>query len=157
MCTVVVVAISATITMLEPVLPLFLHERLGLGPARIGLLFGISAVASSILHPIYGRLADRWGGRRLMITGLLLASCVLPLINLTWSYASTVMFSVLNTMAIAMVITPSLAYMAEAMSAAGVGSFGVGYGLYNMAWGAGLLAGPAHRAGSSSSARASRA
>ena len=142
-CAVVVVSISATITMLEPVLPLFLNERLGIGPARVGLLFGMSAVASSIVHPIYGRLADRWGGRRLMITGLLLTSCVLPLINLTWSYPSTVMFSVFNTMAIAMVITPSLAYMAEAVSNAGVGSFGVGYGLYNMAWGAGLLAGPA--------------
>ena len=43
----------------------------------------------------------------------------------------------------ALVITPSLAYMAEATSSAGVGSFGVGYGLYNMAWGAGLLGGPA--------------
>ena len=33
--------------------------------------------------------------------------------------------------------------MAEAVADAGVGSFGVGYGLYNMAWGAGLLSGPA--------------
>ena len=40
-------------------------------------------------------------------------------------------------------ITPSLAYMAEATSDAGIGSFGVAYGLYNMAWGAGLLGGPA--------------
>ena len=46
-------------------------------------------------------------------------------------------------MAVALVITPSLTFMAEAVSAAGVGSFGVGYGLYNMAWGAGLLGGPA--------------
>ena len=42
-----------------------------------------------------------------------------------------------------MIITPSLAYMAEATSSAGAGSFGVGYGLYNMAWGVGLLGGPA--------------
>jgi DHA1 family solute carrier family 18 vesicular amine transporter 1/2 len=142
-CTAVVIAISGTISMLEPVLPLYLTAKLGFGPARIGMLFGVGAVASSILHPIYGRLADRWGGRRLMITGLVLASCVLPLINFTWSYPSTIMFSVLNTTAIAMVITPSLTFMAEAVSGAGVGSFGVGYGLYNMAWGAGLLGGPA--------------
>ena len=142
-CAAVVVAISATISMLEPVLPLFLTEKLGLGPARIGMLFGSGAVASAILHPIYGRLADRWGGRRLMMTGLLLAACALPLLNLSWSYPSTIVFFVLNTMAIALVITPSLAFMAEAVSSAGVGSFGVGYGLYNMAWGAGLLGGPA--------------
>ena len=89
-CAAVVVAISATLTMLEPVLPLFLNARLGLGPARLGLLFGCGAVASAILHPIYGRLADRWGGRRMMLTGLPLVACVLPLINLTWSYPSTI-------------------------------------------------------------------
>jgi len=142
-CALVVVAISATITMLEPVLPLYLNNKFGIGPARIGLIFGSSAVASSILHPIYGRLADRWGGRRMMLTGLPLVACVLPLINLSWNYPSTIAFSVLNTMAVALVITPSLTFMAEAVSSAGVGSFGVGYGLYNMAWGAGLLAGPA--------------
>jgi len=142
-CAAVVIAISGTISMLEPVLPLYLTAKLGLGPARIGMLFGAGAVASAILHPIYGRLADLWGGRRLMITGLVLAACVLPLMNLTWSYPSTFMFSVFNTVAIAMVITPSLTFMAEAVSGAGVGSFGVGYGLYNMAWGAGLLGGPA--------------
>ena len=43
----------------------------------------------------------------------------------------------------AFVITPSLAYMGEATTDAGVRSFGVAYGLYNLAWGAGLLAGPA--------------
>jgi MFS transporter, DHA1 family, solute carrier family 18 (vesicular amine transporter), member 1/2 len=142
-CAAVVVAIAGTISMLEPVLPLYLTAKLGLGPARIGMLFGAGAVVSAILHPIYGRLADRWGGRRLMITGLILASCVLPLMNLTWSYPSTFMFSILNTITIAMVITPSLTFMAEAVSSAGVGSFGVGYGLYNMAWGVGLLGGPA--------------
>jgi multidrug resistance protein len=142
-CAAVVVAISATLTMEEPVLPLFLNAKLGLGPARLGLVFGCGAVASAILHPIYGRLADRWGGRRMMLTGLPLVACVLPLISLTWSYPSTIGFFVLNTFAVAMVITPSLAFMAEAVASAGGGSFGVGYGLYNMAWGAGLLAGPA--------------
>jgi MFS transporter, DHA1 family, solute carrier family 18 (vesicular amine transporter), member 1/2 len=142
-CAAAVVAISATLTMLEPVLPLFLNGKLGFGPARLGLIFGSGAVASTILHPIYGRLADRWGSRRLMMTGLPLVACMLPLINLAWNYPSAIAFFVLNTMAVALVITPSLAFMAEAVSAAGVGSFGVGYGLYNMAWGAGLLGGPA--------------
>ena len=44
---------------------------------------------------------------------------------------------------VALVITPSLAYMAEATPRRGVGSFGVAYGLYNVAWAIGLLVGPA--------------
>jgi predicted MFS family arabinose efflux permease len=142
-CVAVVVAASATITMLEPVLPLFLTAALGIGPARVGLIFGSGAVASSILHPIYGRLTDRWGGRRLMMIGLLLVACTLPLLSITWSYRWTMAFFVLNMMAMALVITPSLSYMAEAVSSSGAGSYGVGYGLYNMAWGVGLLGGPA--------------
>jgi MFS family permease len=142
-CAAVVVAISATISMLEPVLPLYLSAKLGIGPARIGMMFGSGAVASTLLHPIYGRLADRWGGRRLMLTGLPLVACVLPLIALAWNYPSTIACFVLSSMVVALVITPSLTFMAEAVSGAGVGSFGVGYGLYNMAWGAGLLGGPA--------------
>ena len=142
-CAGAVVAASATISMLEPMLPLFLSTRLGLGPARIGFVFGIGAAVSSALHPIFGRLADRWGGRRLTMTGLVLVACVLPLLSRAWSYPSAVGLYVLQAAMVASVITPSLAYMAEATSHAGVGSFGVAYGLYNVAWGVGLLGGPA--------------
>jgi MFS transporter, DHA1 family, solute carrier family 18 (vesicular amine transporter), member 1/2 len=142
-CAAAVVAAAATIAMLEPVLPLFLTATLGIGPARIGLIFGIGAVASTVLHPAYGRMVNRFGARRLTMIGLVLVACVMPLLSLTSSFRSAIGLYVLATAAVAMVITPSLAYMAEATSSAGVGSFGVGYGLYNMAWGAGLLGGPA--------------
>jgi MFS transporter, DHA1 family, solute carrier family 18 (vesicular amine transporter), member 1/2 len=142
-CTAAVVAASATICMLEPVLPLHLSATLGLGPARIGLLFGIGAVASSVMHPVYGWLVNRAGSRRMTMIGLVLVACLLPLLSLSSSYRSAVATYVICAAAISMIITPSLAYMAEATSSAGAGSFGVGYGLYNMAWGAGLLGGPA--------------
>ncbi len=142
-CAAAVVAASATISMLEPVLPLFLSSRLGIGPARIGLIFGIGAVVSTLAHPICGRLVNRWGGRRLTMIGLVLAACVLPILSHAWSYGSAIAFYALEAATVALVITPSLAYMAEATSNSGLGSFGVGYGLYNMAWGAGLLSGPA--------------
>ena len=142
-CAAAVVAASATIAMLEPVLPLFLTATLGIGPARIGLIFGVGAVASTILHPVYGRLVNRFGARRLTMIGLVLVAGFLPLLSFISSFRSAIGLYVLGTAAVAMVITPSLAYMAEATASAGVGSFGVGYGLYNMAWGAGLLTGPA--------------
>jgi MFS family permease len=67
----------------------------------------------------------------------------LALLGQTWSFESTIWLYVLAAATVALVITPSLVYMAEATSEAGIGSFGVAYGLYNVAWGAGLLAGPA--------------
>jgi DHA1 family solute carrier family 18 vesicular amine transporter 1/2 len=142
-CVAAVVAASATVSMLEPVLPLYLTATLGIGPARIGYLFGIGAVASTVLHPVYGGMVNRFGSRWLTMIGLVLVACLLPTLSLAATYRSAILFYVIVAAAISLIITPSLAYMAEATSSAGAGSFGVGYGLYNMAWGAGLLGGPA--------------
>jgi len=141
-CAAAVVAASATTSMFEPVLALHL-AAMGVGPARIGLVFGTAAVVTTTLHPVIGRLADRLGARRLTLAGLMLSAPGTILLGQTWSYASTIVLFVIAAAAIALVITPSLAYMGEATSAAGIGSFGVAYGLYNVAWGAGLLGGPA--------------
>ena len=114
-----------------------------MGPARIGYLFGVGAVASTVLHPIYGALVNRVGSRRMTVIGLVLVAALLPLLSLATSYQTAIVYYVICAGTISMIITPSLAYMAEATAMAGAGSFGVGYGLYNVAWGAGLLGGPA--------------
>lgn len=142
-CVAAVVVAAATVSMLEPVLALWLASRIQLNPTRIGFVFGIAAVVTTALHPIYGRLADRWGGWRLTIVGLVAGAAFLPGLSRAWNFESAVALYVLEAATVAMVITPSLAYMADATSRAGLGSFGVAYGLYNVAWGLGLLAGPA--------------
>jgi multidrug resistance protein len=142
-CSLTVVVAASTIAMLEPVLSLWLSSRHGLNPTRIGLVFGIAAVAATALHPLFGRLADRWGARHLTMIGVVATALMLPVLSRAWSFESAVALYVLQGSAIALIVTPSLAYMAEAISGAGVQSFGVAYGLYNFAWGAGLLAGPA--------------
>jgi multidrug resistance protein len=143
MCGVVAAAGSATYAMLEPVLPLVLDARFGLGPARIGLMFAAAAIASVILHPLYGRLSDRWGGRRLMLVGLVAGAVVLPIMNVPTDWVWMTVAMVIVFACFGLVVTPSLTYMAEAASSTGVGSFGVVYGVYNVAWGIGLLIGPA--------------
>ena len=68
---------------------------------------------------------------------------MMPVLSRAWNFESAIGLYVLMGMALALVVTPSLAFMAEATSAAGVESFGVSYGVYNFAWGMGLLVGPA--------------
>jgi MFS transporter, DHA1 family, solute carrier family 18 (vesicular amine transporter), member 1/2 len=142
-CALAVVVAAGTISMLEPVLPLFLATELQMGPARIGLVFGIAAVASTVLHPVFGQLADRWGGRRLMLVGLFAIGCVLPFLSFSRGFGSAAALYVAPAVSVSLVVTPSLAFMAKAISATGVQSFGVAYGIYNFAWALGLLAGPA--------------
>ena len=141
-CALTVVAISGTISMLEPVLSLYLNG-LGVNPARVGTLYGAAAVVTTSLHPLCGRLADRFGARQITMLGLIATACMIPILGQAWSFASALVLYLFAAAACAFVITPSLAYMGEATTDAGVRSFGVAYGLYNLAWGAGLLAGPA--------------
>jgi MFS transporter, DHA1 family, solute carrier family 18 (vesicular amine transporter), member 1/2 len=141
-CALVVVGIAATICMLEPVLALHL-SGLGVKPARLGLIYGVAAVATTALNPVTGGLSDRFGARRVTMIGLLMMAAMVPLLGQAWSYGSALVLFVLTAAAGTFVITPSLAYMGEATSDAGVRSFGIAYGLYNVAWGVGLLSGPA--------------
>ena len=141
-CAITVIGVSATVSMLEPVLALQM-QSIGVRPARVGMVFGIGAVASTVLNPIFGHAADRWGAPRLMTIGLLMTAVAVALLGQTWSYESTLMLFTLTAASGALIITPSLSYMGEAASQAGFASFGVAYGIYNMAWGVGLLGGPA--------------
>jgi MFS transporter, DHA1 family, solute carrier family 18 (vesicular amine transporter), member 1/2 len=141
-CAAAVVAGAATISMLEPVVALQ-FALLRINPGRIGIVFGVAAAGSTMLHPVYGRLADRWGPRRLTLWGLVLTAAMLPLLGRVWSFESAVGLYLAEAAAMALMITPSLAYMADATSGAGIGSFGVTYGVYNVAWGVGLIGGPA--------------
>ena len=65
------------------------------------------------------------------------------MMGLVRDYPSAMALFILAASGSAFVITPSLTYMGEATTDAGIRSFGVAYGLYNVAWGAGLLGGPA--------------
>src|SRR5205823_2703625 len=111
-CAAAVVIAAATLSMLEPVLALHL-QALGVNPARIGLVFGVAALATAMLHPLYGRLADRLGARRLTLWGLVVSGCVLPLVGRITSFESAVPIFVVQTAALALMIAPSLAYMGE--------------------------------------------
>jgi len=142
-CGVLVFLASSTITMFEPVFVLFLESRLGLGPARIGSLFAAAAVANTFFHPLVGRAADRWGARRLTGIGLLATAAALPVVAFyTRTFGTAMALCVLQAMTFALVATPSLTFMADATSEAGIGSFGTAYGVYNTIWAVGLLCGP---------------
>jgi MFS family permease len=124
------------------VLSLFLNDSLSLKPGEIGMVFGAGAIVGAVLHPMFGRLADRIGGRRLTLYGLFALSLSLLLLLLIHSLNSALLVYPLIVCAMAVLMTPSLSYMAEAMRTVGSESFGVAYGIYNVAWALGIIIGP---------------
>lgn len=141
-CVAAVVVAASTLSMIEPIGSLHLGA-LAITPARVGIIFGVAALTNTFLHPIYGRLSDRFGARTMTLVGLIVAALALPLFGLTWSFTSALFLFVLQAAAMSLPITPSLAFMAETASRAQGEAYGVAYGLYNVAWALGLLVGPA--------------
>jgi DHA1 family solute carrier family 18 vesicular amine transporter 1/2 len=141
-CGVVVLLMAGTMTMFEPVFVLFLQDTLHISPARVGTVFAAAALANTIFHPIIGRMSDAWGARRLVGIGMLAWSAALPLLPYASSFQLAIVLCVVQAATFALVGAPSLTFMAEATSEAGLGSFGTAYGLYNAIWALGLLAGP---------------
>ena len=78
-----------------------------------------------------------------MMVGLIGSALVLPLLSFATDFRSAAFAMVPMWMVFSMIVTPSLAYMAEVASAAGFASYGVVYGVYNMAWAVGLMVAPA--------------
>ena len=73
-----VVAISATISMLEPVLALYLDATSASSPARLGLIFGAAAVVTDDrCTRSSGGSPIGWGARRMTMLGLLLMACMI--------------------------------------------------------------------------------
>ncbi len=143
LCALAIVLTGSTLAMLEPVLPLFFSRSLSLSPSQIGWLFGIAAVSSIVMPFVWGPLTDRWGGRRLTFLGLACTALWLPVMALATSFQTALPLMIVQWVAIGLIVTPSLAYMAETTSFAGGDVYGIAYGIYNTAWGVGLLAGPA--------------
>ena len=61
--------------MLVPLLPRFIEDELGAGELGVGLSMSTFAFAAIFARPVIGRLVSRYGRRRVMIAGSLLAGC----------------------------------------------------------------------------------
>src|SRR5262245_58365902 len=74
-----------TWVLLGPLAP-FLRDELGLSPTQQGLLTAIPLLGGSLFRPVLGMLADRIGGRRTALIGMVLT---LATLFLGWQYART--------------------------------------------------------------------
>jgi MFS family permease len=72
-----------------PVLPLHVHDGLGLGTFAVGLVAGSQFAASLVSRPWAGHFSDRRGAKRGVVVGLLLASAsgLLYLLSLRFTAA----------------------------------------------------------------------
>ena len=65
--------------------PTFLERDRGFGPAMVGTLVAVGSVGALVGGVLFGSLSERWGRRRAIITGSLLALPMIPL----WMWSHT--------------------------------------------------------------------
>jgi MFS family permease len=117
-------------------------SRLGAGALAIGATFLVAGVGEGSLTPVFGRLADRRGRIVPMRVGLGIATAFLLLLTLPGTAVLFALGLVATFASFGSFWAPATAMLSEAAEAAGLDR-GLGFGLVNFAWAAGLILGAA--------------
>ncbi len=136
-----VVVAAAALSMLEPLLPLDLATRLGADAAVIGLVFGAATLAHLVASPAVGVLSDRAPRPWLMTLGLLTMAAVIPFAGSRSSVPAAAGVLVALALAYSLVLIPALPEIADHARRSG-GGYATAYGVFNIAYAAGMVAGP---------------
>jgi MFS transporter, DHA1 family, solute carrier family 18 (vesicular amine transporter), member 1/2 len=133
---------SAVVAALEPVLPQLTSSEFGLGASGIGLAFSAATLASVLAYPIAGAAADRLGAKRSAALGAAVAA--IGYAGLAFAGSSLASAACLTIAAIgaAFVVAPTAGLVAKAAESIRPPAYGTAYSLYNVAYSAGLAAGP---------------
>ncbi len=136
-----VVVAAAALSMLEPLLPLDLATRLGADTAVIGLVFGAATLAHLAASPAVGLLSDRAHRPLLMTLGLVAMAAVIPFAGSRRSVLGAAGVLVAFAAAYSFVLVPALPEIAAHARRSG-GGYATAYGAFNIAYAAGMVAGP---------------
>ncbi|MBG9735201.1 MFS transporter [Paenibacillus alvei] len=139
----VILLAETTLTMLEPLLPVYVTERFQMSPLALGMLFGVMTLSYGLIAPIAGTLAGKHNPFRLMLIGLIGLAFTLPLIAFAGSVPLLMGAGCLIGAAIGFTLSPTLPTLGAIVDGdSSGGDYGVAYALFNMIHAAGMMLGP---------------
>ena len=106
---------------LETFLPIYLHEQLGYPPWKIGLLFTAQILAATLTKPMMGRLSDRYGRVRMIVSGLILGGIATGSMVLSSDYFVIMVLMALFGLGLATVTASTAALVADLSPSRGRG------------------------------------
>ncbi len=142
-CAAIIVIGAGTFGLVEPYMPVYLHDTFEATPTAIGLAFGFMSLLSAVTQPFAGKLYDRHGGRTIITAGLVASSVVIAVAMLMPTLALTAVVFALIGCTISFVLSPMMPLLSDLYgSGAAGGSQGFAYGVYNTLFSLGLALGP---------------
>lgn len=133
-----VVVGAAVLSGIEPVLPVYL----GASSLTVGLLFGLAALAAIIANPIVGRLMATASPRLLVGTGIVAVAAALLMTGFATEMWQTCVGMGLLGVSSALLLNPATTLISEQGYESDPPTLGGSFALYNLAYSAGLAAGP---------------
>lgn len=128
--------------LLESTLPLHFDRGLHMSPSVIGLCFAAAALAHTFTSPLMGALSDRYGRKPLLIVGLVLALVLVPLPGLLTRTGHVMAALAGLGLTASFIMSPASPALADAVERMGSRSFASVFGILNLAYAAGMMAGP---------------
>ena len=98
---------------LETFLPIYLNEQLGYPAWKIGLLFTAQILAATLTKPVMGRLSDRYGRVRMIVSGLILGGITTGTMVLSSDYFVIMVLMALFGLGLATVTASTAALVAD--------------------------------------------
>lgn len=133
---------AAVIAFPEPILPLHLASDLQVSTAAIGAVFGAAALVAAVTPPLVGAVAAKVSPLVLVSTGTLVAAVGLAALELGDSVIAVGAALAGVALGATLVLTPTLALMADLAEARTPPSYGAVYAVYTLAYAGGLTVGP---------------
>jgi MFS family permease len=121
-------------------------SHLGASNLTVGVVFLVGAAAAGIISPLVGRVADRRGRRMPVLAGLFASTIWLLLLALPRSVALLFALVVVADPLFGIQYPPAGAMIADGAEGVGLGQT-YAFGLFNLAWALGQVAGGAGSAG----------
>jgi DHA1 family multidrug resistance protein-like MFS transporter len=124
---------------LNAFLPLFAQDRIGLGAAEIGWLFGLQTITTLAIRPVIGAASDRLGRRGAIALGL--AGCGASVWGISLATSAPDLFAAVLIYAISVAITTA-ATSAYITDVAPKSKFGAAHGVFGTIYDIGDAGGP---------------
>lgn len=130
---------------LEPMLPVRLSRELCMSSTMIGLAFGAATLSEGLTSPLFGWLSDRIGRKKPIVAGTILTACIVPLLAVVDNRALVFVVMAAIGATTTMFGIASLPLATDALEHSEVGGerpHGTAFGVLNLAWSFGMIAGP---------------
>ncbi len=125
--------------LVQPILPLFGSEVIGLNEAAIGLVFGAMGVARFMVKPLSGSVGDTTGRKKVILVGLLLNGIFTTIISFARSLWTILVPSIVRAFGLGMTM-PSMNAVVTSLTTRE--KRGKVMGIFSTAQNAGLVVGP---------------